>query len=52
MVNGRTIEEELKRIDDFFEKQTVEEFEEMAVECGINEILPSDQSSYNKVFDS
>jgi hypothetical protein len=24
----------------------------MAVECGINEILPSDQSSYNKVFDS
>lgn len=46
MVNGRKIEDELKRIDDYFENITIEELEEMAMECGIAEIAPSAESRY------
>lgn len=48
MVNGRTLEEELKRIDDFFDSLDVEQFEKMAFECGAGEIYPSNESVYIK----
>ena len=34
----------------FFDDMTVEEFEEMFIENGINEILPSVQSNYVKAI--
>lgn len=46
MVNGRKLEDELKRIDDFFENISIKELEEIAIECGIGEIVPSAESGY------
>ncbi len=46
MVNGRILEDELKRIGDFFNSLSVEEFEEMALECGAGVIVPSVESMY------
>lgn len=46
MVNGRTLEEELNRIDGFFAAIDLEQFEKMAFECGAGEIRPSDESVY------
>lgn len=46
MVNGRTLEDELKRIDEFFAALSVEELERIAFECGIGEIEPSYKSKY------
>lgn len=37
MVNGRSLEEELKRIDNFFDSLTEEEFEKIAFEAGLGE---------------
>lgn len=34
MVNGRTLEEEIKRIDEFFDNVSNEEFEGMILACG------------------
>ena len=46
MVNGRILEDELKRIDDFFDSLSAEEFEVMAIECGAGVIVPSVESMY------
>lgn len=46
MVNGRALEDELKRIDEFFETLSLEEFEEMALDCGAGVIAPSKESMY------
>lgn len=46
MVNGRTLEDELKRIGDFFDDLSIEEFEEIALECGAGVIVPTDRSKY------
>ena len=50
MVNGRILEDELKRIGDFFDALSMEEFEEMALECGAGIIAPSGQSLYVEAF--
>lgn len=42
MVNGNKLEDELKKIDEFFDNLSTEEFEKMLIENGINEILPSE----------
>jgi len=34
------LEERIKMIDEFFNNLTVEEFEKMAIDCGVNEIEP------------
>jgi hypothetical protein len=34
MVNGRTLEEELKRISKFFNDLSIEEFNQMLIDCG------------------
>lgn len=34
MVNGRSLDEELKRIDDFFDSMSIEQFESIIIECG------------------
>jgi len=41
MVNGKTLEDELHYIDDFFDSMDSKEFEEMLIECGANEIKGS-----------
>ena len=46
MVNGRVLEDELKRINEFFEALSLEEFEEMALDCGTGVIAPSRESMY------
>ncbi|MCM1058222.1 MAG: hypothetical protein NC517_11535 [Firmicutes bacterium] len=46
MVNGRILEEELKKIDEFFDALSMEEFEKMAMDCGAGIIAPSDESAY------
>lgn len=46
MVNGRSLEDELKRINEFFDSMDLEQFEQMALECGAGEILPSKDSIY------
>lgn len=46
MVNGRSLEDELKRISDFFDALSVDEFEEMALDCGAGVIVPSEKSVY------
>lgn len=48
MVNGRTLEDELKRIGRFFDSMDLEQFEKMVIECGAGEILPSEESIYVK----
>lgn len=37
MVNGRSLKEELKRIDDFFDSLSAEEFEQIAFKAGLGE---------------
>lgn len=46
MVNGKNLIEELKRIDDFFDAMSVEEFERIALDCGAGVIVPRDRSKY------
>lgn len=46
MVNGRTLENELKKIDEFFAALSVEEFEKIAFDCGAGVIAPSYKSKY------
>ena len=46
MVNGRSLEEELKRINDFFATLSIEEFEEMAFDCGVGMITASNMRPY------
>lgn len=46
MVNGRILEEEIKRIDDFFDALNINDFEEMALDCGAGIIVPSGESMY------
>lgn len=48
MVNGRTLEDELRQIDLFFDSMDLEQFEKMVFECGAGEILPSEESIYVK----
>lgn len=50
MVNGRTLEEELRRIDDFFSELSTEEFEEMILDCGVGVIGSSEESMYTKAI--
>ena len=50
MVNGKELEDELTKIDEFFNSLSQEEFDEMLIENGINKILPSEQSSYVKAM--
>lgn len=45
-VNGRSLEEELKRIEDFFDNLSDEEFVEMIERNGANEIKESCESSF------
>lgn len=45
-VNGRSLEEELKRIEDFFDNLSDEEFVEMIERNGANEIKESWESSF------
>lgn len=35
MVNGKTLEDELRYIDDFFDSMSSSEFEEILIECGV-----------------
>ena len=50
--------ERIKAIDDFFSNLTVEEFEKIAIECGVNEIKPASSfgmelvSSYSSSYSS
>lgn len=46
MVNGRTLEAELLRIEKIFYEMKNDEFESMLIECGIKEIEESNQSNY------
>ncbi len=46
MVNGRTLECELKKIDEFFDALSVEEFEKIAFDCGAGVISSSYKSKY------
>lgn len=46
MINNNNLEQELKRIDSFFEKMTVEEFEKIALDCGAERICSTESSSY------
>lgn len=46
MINGRSLEEELKRIDDFFDNLSNEEFETMKKRIGFGKIKPAKESSY------
>ncbi len=46
MVNGRTLEEELKRINDFFSALSIEEFENMVFDCGVGRITSADMKRY------
>lgn len=46
MINGRNLEDELKRIGDFFEGLNIDELEKIADECGVGVIEPSYSSSY------
>lgn len=50
MVNGRILEDELKRIDDFFDAMSVEEFEKKALDCGAGIIVSSCESMYVEVL--
>ena len=50
MVNGRSLEDELKRINEFFDSMDIEQFEQMVFECGVGEILPSKESIYVKAI--
>lgn len=50
MVNGRTLEDELSRISNFFASLDSEQFEKIVLECGAGEILPSDKSLFAKTF--
>ncbi len=40
MVNGRSLDDELNRINEFFDSMDLEQFEQMAFECGAEMILP------------
>ena len=46
MVNGRKLEEELNSIEKFFQEMSIEDFDEMLMNCGINDIRESYQSNY------
>lgn len=46
MVNGRRLEDELSRIDDFFSALSMEKFEEMVLDCGAGVIDSSVESVY------
>jgi len=46
MVNGKSLDEEIKSIEIFFEKMSIEEFETMMLECGANNISESNESNY------
>lgn len=46
MVNGRSLEDEFKRIENYFNSLSIEEFEEMALDCGAEVIVPSEKSKY------
>lgn len=48
MVMGHSLEDEMKRIDDFFSNLSVNEFDKMAIEAGMGEIKSSCESSYVK----
>ena len=50
MVNGRTLEDELRQIDLFFDSMDLEQFEKMVFECGAGEILPSEESIFVKRY--
>lgn len=50
MVNGRILEDELNRIDDFFAALSMEEFEKMALDCGAGVIVASEESIYVKAI--
>lgn len=49
MVNGRSLKEELKRIDDFFDSLSAEEFEQIAFKAGLAE---TETDSENVALDS
>ncbi|MDQ2085172.1 hypothetical protein RBH29_01820 [Herbivorax sp. ANBcel31] len=46
-----SFKERLKMIDEFFDNLTMEEFEDTAIECGINEIKPSSHFGMELVSD-
>lgn len=46
MVNGRTLEEELNRIELFFENMSEEEFGNMLIDCGMDCIDDSYKGNY------
>ena len=50
MVNGRSLEDELKRIGDFFDGLSMEAFEKIALDCGAGVIAPSSESVYVKAI--
>ena len=50
MVNGRSLEYELKRINDYFDALSIEAYEEMALDCGAGVIAPSSESVYVEVL--
>ena len=46
------IKEQIKKIDDFFNNLSIEEFEKMAIEAGINEIKSSNDYGMKLLLDS
>lgn len=52
MVNGRTLQEELKMIEQFFNDMDIDEFTQMAIECGAGTIKASEKSTYVLAMDS
>lgn len=48
MVRGITVEEEIKRIEEFFSSLTIEEFEQMCIENGIK--LKDEEDKYQQIL--
>ena len=48
MANTRTMEQELRYIENFLDNLSVEDFEEMIVDCGYKTIKSSEQSTQVK----
>lgn len=50
MVNGRILEDELQRINDYFDAMSVEEFEEMVLDCGAVPACLDEDSIYEEAI--